>query len=133
MILFMSHIVKVMIIFILYRNVQLWYLKQLLSISRNLHFGLRKLFLFSFVKIIDLSNFNVLPSNSEIYSETCQTGAIELFEEIVNVWKLWTIFAKSSNLDVMNITLKIRFFIQNNFSFCYNRKNLDKKSEFYLK
>ena len=59
--------------------------KAAVSVSSNLHFGLRKFFLFSFVEIIDLSNFNVLPSSSEIYSEPYQAGAIELFEKIVNV------------------------------------------------
>ena len=39
-------------------------------------------------------------SNSQAYSEPCQTSKMECFEEVVNSWKLLTYFAKLSILDV---------------------------------
>ena len=46
-------------------------------------------------------NLLVRTEYPEAYLEPCQASKMELFVEIVNDWKPWTIFAKSSILNIL--------------------------------
>ena len=50
--------------------------------------------------IIEIDYFDFCMQISEEHSEPSQTSKMEAFAEIVNGWKMWTIIAKSSILDV---------------------------------
>ena len=50
---------------------------------------------------------------TEAYSEHSQTYKIELFADIVIGWQLWTIFAKSSILDIQLGSAYVSDILQN--------------------